>query len=887
MSTVEIDTEANASGTLLERADELATLAAALRDVGRSRRGQMLLVSGEAGVGKTALVREFCDVHAASAPILRCACDPLFTPRPLGPLLDLAEEVGGELGSVVESGAMPYEVANALFAELRARTPTVFVLEDVHWADEATLDVLRLVARRVETVPSLVVASYRDDELDATHPLRIVVGELATIDRVARIGLSRLSAEAVAELAQPYGVDPDELYRTTAGNPFFLVEALASGADRIPETVRDAVLARAARLCPDSRELLDAVAVVPPQAELWLLEALAGESMGNLDECLTSGMLRFEPHGVAFRHELARLAVEESVPAHRKLELHRKALAALSAPPDGAPDLARLAHHAEAAGDVEAVLRYAPAAAERAGAVGAHREAAAQYARALRYGDRMAPEARATALTERAHACWLTDQNPEAIEAATAAVEEYRALGDRLGEAHALRWRSEVLWCPGRVAESTSDAEQAVAVLEGLPPGRELGLAYGNLARTCSCGSRTDEAALWGTRTLELGRKLGEDDLVVQGLATLGAAKVAAGLPEGAAALDETLELARRAALGALVGSVYLSFLAAAVETRTYTLTDRHLATALEYCSEHGLELHRLYLLTYRARIALDTGRWDDALDAAESVLRVPRASTTPRIRSLVVQALVRARRGEGDVSDLLDEALALAEPTGELPRIAPVAAARAEVAWLEGRRNRIADETEAALVLAVRLNGRWPVGELTSWRRRAGIRENVAVDLPEPYALQLAGDPLGAAERWRGLGCTYDAALALAEADGEAAQRQALDELHRLEARPAAAIVARRLRKRGARGLPRGPRRATRRNPANLTPRELEVLALVARGLRNPEIAERLVVSPRTVDHHVAAILRKLGARTRSEATAEAVRRGLVAQDRQEQSAT
>ena len=310
MPSVALGTDAGTSGVLLERAAELSMLVDCLEAVGRSSRGHVLLVGGEAGVGKTTLLRRFCDARGQSARVLWGACDPLFTPSPLGPLLEVAEESGGELQAVVARGAMPYEVVTALGHELRARTPTVFVLEDVHWADEATLDVLRLLTRRVETVPALVVASYRDDELDRAHPLRIMLGELATSRTVGRMRLGRLSPGAVTRLAEPYGVDAEELYRKTAGNPFFVVEALAAGAEGIPDTVRDAVLARAARLSPEGAALLEAVAVVPPQAEPWLLEALAGDAADRLGECLASGMLVVESAGVAFRHELARLAVE-------------------------------------------------------------------------------------------------------------------------------------------------------------------------------------------------------------------------------------------------------------------------------------------------------------------------------------------------------------------------------------------------------------------------------------------------------------------------------------------------------------------------------------------------------------------------------------------------
>ncbi len=168
-------------------------------------------------------------------------------------------------------------------------------------------------------------------------------------------------------------------------------------------------------------------------------------------------------------------------------------------------------------------------------------------------------------------------------------------------------------------------------------------------------------------------------------------------------------------------------------------------------------------------------------------------------------------------------------------------------------------------------------VGELLVWRRRAGIEEAVAVRVPTVYELELAGEAERAAEWWAATGCPYEAALALADSDDEAALRRALETLRSLGARPAAAIVLRRLRELGVRGISRGPRPTTRSNPAQLTNRELEVLHLVAEGLRNVEIARRLFLSPRTVGHHVSAILRKLGVATRGEAAAAAARLDLL----------
>jgi DNA-binding CsgD family transcriptional regulator len=864
MAGVGLDFSAATAGGLLERERQLSLLVERLEAVDRSSRGHLVLLAGEAGVGKTVLIRELCD-GLESTRILRGACEPLFTPRPLGPLLDVTREADGELSALVEGGAVPYEVATALADDLGRSEPTLFVLEDVHWGDEATLDVLRLLARRIESVPALVVASYRDDELDVTHPLRIVLGELATSGGVSRVKLAPLSPAAVAELADPYGADPDELFEKTGGNPFFVVEALAAGADGIPETVRDVVLARAARLGPAGRALLEAVALVPPQAELWLLEELVGPSLEGLDESLASGLIVSDPAGVAFRHELARLAVEESVAPGRKADVHRRALTALAAPPVGTPDLARLAHHAEAANDREAVLRFAPAAAARAAALGAHREAAAQYARALRFGADLPASERADLLALRSRECYVTDQNAEAIEAAEQELELRRALGQRLEEGVALRWLADILWCPGRSAESGEAARQAAALLETLPPGRELAWAY------------TQLGPAWAPRALELARQLGDVELEVRALDVLGYDFANSGEEH----IEQALALAGGAGLVEPYGRAMINMVSGALQTQQYAIVAEYVDRAVGYCSERGLELYRYYGLGYRARFELDQGRWSEAAETAATVLRIRRASILPRIYGLVVLGLVRARRGDPGYRDLLEEAWALAEPTGELVRVWPVATARAEAAWLEGDREGVVAATEYALRLALEEGNPTALGRLLVWRRRAGIDDDVPAAVARPYDAELTGDWASASRYWDESGCPYEAALALAGSGDEDELRRALDELHRLEARPAAAIVAGRLRRQGARGLPRGPRRATRDNPAGLTPREVEVLALVAEGLRDAEIADRLVLSKRTVAHHVSSILRKLGVPNRGQAAAEAVRLGFDAQDR------
>jgi DNA-binding CsgD family transcriptional regulator len=865
MAQVGVD-RATATAGLLERADELLALAGRLHDVEAGGHGHVVLLRGEAGVGKTALIREFSDQHTGRVRIVVGACEPLFAPRPLGPFLEIARALEGDLPSLVEQGALPYQVIGGLAEELRTE-PTVVLLEDVHWADEATLDVFRLLARRVETVPALVVATYRDDEVDVADPLRIVLGELATSSSITRMRLSALSLSAVAELAEPYGADAVELYAKTAGNPFFVVEALAAGADVIPETVRDAVLARAARLGAAGRSVLEAVAIVPPQSELWLLEALAGEDAGALDECLASGILRSDPADIVFRHELARLAVEESIAPQRRLELHREALAALTMPPDGRLDHARLAHHAEAAGNGDAVRRFAPAAAARAAALGAHREAAAQYGRILRFAADVDRARRADLLHLLSVEQYLTDDIDDAIEAGQEELELRRALRQRDEEGQALSWLAQILWCPGRTTEAQRARAEAVALLETLPPGRELAKAW---------------ADSWSvehvTRALDLAMELGDMEVAIRALSILANRQFTQG---GRQTIEQCIELAQESGFVELAGWIFSHAVGAAVAARQYEVAGEWAAAAIDYCSERGLELYRLYALAYKARAELDQGNWAEAAETASTILPIRRASILPRIWGLIVLGLVRARRGDPGSDKLLAEAWELGEPTDELMRMCPVASARAEAAWLRGDPDGVAEATEHPFGLALEQGDSAALGELALWRRRALIGDEIPAGLAEPYASELAGDWAGAAAFWDEAGCPYEAALARGASDDEEQLRHALDELQRLGARPPAAIVAGRLRERGARGLPRGPRRSTRENPAGLTPRQLEVLGLVAEGLRDSEIAARLVLSERTVGHHVSAILRKLGVRSRGQAAAEAVRLGLLSQDR------
>jgi DNA-binding CsgD family transcriptional regulator/tetratricopeptide (TPR) repeat protein len=838
---------------LLERNELLDELAAA-------GPGRLVFVGGEAGVGKTSLVRAFSE--RAEARVLQGACEPLTTPAPLGPFVDVAAQTGGAFATRVATGASARDVALALAEELDR--PAVLVLEDVHWADEASLDVLRVLGRRVDRTRALVLATYRD-ELDADHPLRVVLGQLASMPAVSRCAVPPLSLEAVRTLAEPSGADAEAIYSATRGNPFYVTEILAAGGELLPATARDAVLARAARLEPAARRLLEVVAAVPARTELWLLEAVAGADLDALGASLAAGMLREDGDAVGFRHELARLAIESAVAPHRRRAVHASILAALASPPAGEPDDARLAHHAEQAGDDQAAFVHSKAAGERAVLMGAHREAAAQFSRALRHAPELAPADRAAMLARLAQEAHVTGRYAESIDARDEAISLYRELGDRLAEGENLARGTMPFIASGRNAEAEQAGRAAIDLLETLPPSRELAVAYAFQSYLRMLDRDNAEGADWGEKALELAERFDDVDTAAMALNMTGTSHLMAGEIElGCDYLNRSLDVARRHGLEHRIASAFTMLGSGLGEMYELERAERWLREQVAFANEHDLD--SAYTRSWLAAAAVYRGRWDEGAALARDLV-AREGNLIARITAQIALGRVRARRGDPGAFDVLDEALEHSLRGGHLQRLGHVRAARAEAAWLSGDRDRTMEEARAAYPLALEKRHLWFAGELAYWLWKAGAEPDAPDWIAEPYRLQLDGDPIAAVAAWRARDCPYEAARALGEAEDDGALLEALAALEQLGARPAAAIVSRRLRERGVRGVPRGPRPATRANPAGLTRRELEVLALLQEGLRNAEIAARLVIAEKTVDHHVSAILGKLGVRSRAEA--------------------
>ena len=862
---------------LLERDAPLAALER-LR-VEAATEGRLVFLEGEAGVGKTSLLRAFRESTGGEARALLGACDPLSTPRPLGPLVDVADELDPAFRQLLDEGAPRNAVLQGLLRALRAAPgDLILLLDDLHWADEATLDALRFVGRRVETTRALVVGTYRGDEVGRQHPLRVVVGDLATSPAVRRIQLEPLSMRAVGELVHGTAIDPFELHRLTGGNPFYVTEVIAGAPPNIPATVRDAVLARAARLSPRGRATLEAAAVIGPTVDARLLTQVADEP--DADDALANGLLHADERRYAFRHELARQAILEATDPGRRVALNARVLAALDARPERQRDAAVLAHHADEAGDGSAVLQYARLAARDAEAAGAHRQAAAQLARALRYADGLGDAARAQLLLDAGREHTTIGHIDRALELFAESAALWRRLGDVHHEVRTLANLTRSYLSAARNADAEASAARALELVQPLADGADKVEALTSYAYLRMLDRDNAAAIDLGRQAIEMG---GDDPealiAVVTAWNTVGSARILTGDLAGIADLETSLRLSLEHGLDRQAASAYAVCASALGEVYRFRDAERWFEDGLRYTTERDLDANRAYLEAWSALSDVHRGRWPRAGALALSVIEGPTRGTIAGIMALLALGRLRARRGDPDAWEALDEALLLADRTGSLQRVGPVRAARAEAAWLAGDVDRAATEAAAAFDLARAKAHPWHVGELGWWLRKGGRDPGTLDPVAEPWRLQHDGESRAAAAAWEALECPFEAARALLESDDVADVREAHERFDDLGARPAAALAGKRLRELGARVIPRGKRPSTLANPAGLTTREMEVLALVASGLPTQSIAARLYLSPRTVDHHVSAVLGKLGVARRGEAAAAAERLGIATQ--------
>lgn len=849
---------------------ELATKAARAR----SGSGGAVLVSGESGAGKTSFVETFLERWREDERVLWGACDPLSTPRPLGPLHDLAGRFDDTTRTLLRNGDQSYEIFAAVFDNLRA-APSVLVVDDLHWADQGTIDLFRFLLRRVRHTNLLLIGIARDDEVGVAHPLRGLLGDVARSPHAYTLTVPPLSLDAVTTLAEDRPVDPVWLHRVTGGNAFFVCEMLDHRTDELPTTVRDAILARTAGLDTAAWDLLHLLTCAPGAIADHLLTDL-GVTLPALRALDDAKLIKRNDRGVAFRHDLCRLAVTSVIPPGAEPSLHRRFITAHYA--NAQPDPAVITHHAVGAGDRELITKAAAEAGRASARSGAHTQATEFFRLALEQHN-LPPATEAELLELLAAEYYLTDRLDDAIIVCRNAMRLREAMSAEVAVSADHHSLAVYQWYNSNRSIADDHAAAAIAVLaddvDSPEPATltQVGHAFALQAYLAVQSTQLDTATQLLARAREIAGTAADPLLTVRVELITRYCAVLAGQPVARAELLDILAAGPQH-IDEIYSSGYTNLSFFDVEQRRLGAATELLDVCLPLMVEHDLPVCRVVQLGSRSRLKLLTGDWQGALIDAASVLESPSAPLA-RGWPLLIRALVALRR-DGDDAGGIDHAWQLACRYGEPVRVLPVAAAIIERIWLTGVPDERLAQCRALLDSVPTLGLEWARGELAMWLRRIG--EQVSTEsVAEPYRLLAAGQHEAAAAAFEELGTPYDVALALADSGDTASARRALDILDRLGAEAVAAKVRYDLRANGVRVVPAPRRATTMANPMGLTTRQIEVLRLLEDGHTNAELAERLYLSVKTVDHHVSAILTKLQVTNRRDAVRRAKQAGIL----------
>ena len=858
------------SNLLLEREKTLEKMRAALSQA-RQGIGRTLLLSGEAGIGKTTLVDHFVqEQEVGSCRVLWGACESLFTPRTLGPLVDFATQLDPSVLRAIGTADNAAAIFAAFFADLSASPkPSLILFEDVHWADHATLDLIKFLGRRISRLSALLVMTYREDELPPGHPLLAVLGELPC-SQVERLPLAPLSRQAVHQLALGSGRVLAGLFEKTNGNPFYVTEILASaGQDQdVPRNVQDAVLARLRRLSAASVLLCERVSVTPGQVELALLKQGSNDKGldidAAIDECVQAGVLQIHGDTLRFRHELARLAVHEVLLPQRRRNLHAEALQALLGYPGATK--ARVVYHAVQAGNLDKVLQFAPLAGANAARLGAHREAAAHYGLALSHAQHAPLQVQAELNEKWSYEAGIALAiNDEVLAACQRAIDLWRQLGNKEREGLNLRWLSRFHWYRGGKTQAEAFAEQAIDVLESIDPTAELAMAYSVRSQMYMLTSNYEPALLWGQRALQLAIEKDATEARIHSLNNLGSALLMSGQVGGEALLEESLERALAGGFHEQAARAYTNLSSSMILQCRFAQAERFCREGLHFDREHDLDSWTYYLMGLYAQLAAERGQFAQAQELAMEALTVPAQTAVMRWPPSVALGIARSRCGEADALALLEECLATALAVGEAQFILPTCRALAEGYWLRGQTDKARGIVTQGLTHAGKADDPWLTGQLVVWGNRLGLSLQAGSPVAAIYQLEIDGHLLEASCQWAALGAPFEQAVCLMRCGGAHLQKAA-DLFAQQGAHLALDLTRAQARTQGVRGIKRGPYAAARDNGSGLTARELQIYKLVASGMSNVDISKRLNRSVRTIEHHASQVLAKLGVKSRAD---------------------
>lgn len=853
---------------ILERDTELGRLRQLVADLSPSG-GRVVLIRGEAGIGKSALVARFATEWTDRAHVLIGGCDDLLIPQPLGPFWDMARSEPLLKGPLVD-GDRPRVLETLLDVLSRSLRPSILIIEDVHWADEATLDAIKYLGRRVGRTNGVILLTYRDGEVDHDHPLRGVIGDLPA-GSVARIQLGGLSRSAVASILSGSALDPDEVMAATRGNPFLVKEMASMEGESLPPSLEDSVMARVRRLSIGAQEMVKTFSVIPEPIPRPDALGIHGVDEERLAESQRLEVLDVQDELVGFRHELIRRTIESTLSETERLERHRRVLDDLPAALERThPCL--LIHCAVGANDVERLLDLAPRSARYAAAMGSHVQAAGDYRELGPHLDRVAPQDLGSLLDDWAREELLVDDVARAIELTEAAIDHYRSMGDRSAESGALSRAAQYAENAGQRERAEEFARRAVEVLGGNPRGDDLAGALEVSAYLHTMAGDVDAVPELVDRTLEAAGPGGDPRIRIRSLNHKGIVANITNYPGGRASLDEASKRAAAAGEWYEESRALVNHGWAAAEARDLPTASDYLQRAIASAERHELPAIERYAVAMHARVLEFRGEWARAEDLATDLLATTALS---QMVALPILGAIMARRGRTDALTTLTQAWEMAVLADENQRMLPAAIALAEHAWISGSSDLPVSDFRRVMNAELGKGFQWSPGSMAFWLWKLGELSSAPRGVAEPYRLVMEGDPDEAAAIWESKGVPYERALALMHG-GEASQIEALETLDTLGASAVAAKLRQKMRDNGL-NPPRGRLRSTRDHPAGLTARQAEVLSLLEEGLSNMEIADRLFVSPRTVENHVAAILMKLDVATRDAAVESARDRGIL----------
>ncbi|WP_425408138.1 helix-turn-helix transcriptional regulator [Hyphococcus sp.] len=841
-------------------------------------RGGIALICGEAGIGKTSLLLAMRERIDGDHAVYWGGCEALFTPRPLGPLRDMEGRFTEDIRAMMQNGGR----STKLFSEISDsfEKGAVLIVEDIHWADFATLDFLRFIGRRVSEIPILVIVSFRPDELEDDGKVRKIVDRFPA-SFTFRIDLKPLSKSGVRKLCLAAGIKEHsaQYHEISGGNPFFVNELIASEESpggAIPASIKEAVNTRLLRLSPQEREFLEVLSVLPGAIPKPILEPIFGDQ-GDLFAMAALGrklLTEADSGSLRFRHELARLATLARVPATRQRKIHETVLNALVSIDEYSSAHDQFVHHAAGALNAEMVLKYAPLAAETTAAVGAHQEAAAHLHTAMQFVDEASSEQAAEIYEKWAYEAGLSLRiDDDVIEARRHAVTLWRALGEDARVAENLRWLSRLHWYRAESAEATRYADEAVRILEDTPPSAERAKAYSLKSQLYMLNDEMAEAIEWGEKALKLASKFDDTEIRIHALNNVGVARCFRGYAAGVAMLEESLSLALEHGFHEHAARVYTNFSEYAVEFKEFDLAERIVSQGVAFDTKNDLDSWTHYLVGRQAQLRCAQGRLHDAKTICEGVLELDRLTLLMKLPARLVLSRVKTLMGDKDAASNLADVLDHASATEEPQHIVPAQLNRLLFAWLNNA-PRIAEESLYALFdIGADAMHMWHRGEIAAWANRFGYETPSAFceNIAEPYQLELTGKVKKSAALWRKIGAPVDEAIALIRAKKPELLATALKIARKIDAR---SLEEKILAQAGEHGLAdelprkrRGPYQASRNHPLGLTQKEQIVLSLLVDGNSNPEIAEIMSRSKRTVENHMSSILKKLNVDNRMDA--------------------